>query len=41
MMFIYKTTKFAHVWTTIFDIRPIFVHQTSTEHAFLGDHFCQ
>ena len=32
-MFIYETAKFAPVWTTIFKIRPIFVHQTSNEHA--------
>ena len=33
MMFIYKTAKFAPVWTTILKIRAVFVDQTSTEHA--------
>ena len=33
MIFIYKTAKFAPVWTTILKIRAMFVHQTSTEHA--------
>ena len=32
-MFIYKTAKFAPVWTTILKMRAIFVHQTLTEHA--------
>ena len=37
MLFIYKTAKFAPVWTTAFKIRAIFVHQTLlTEHALLG-----
>ena len=35
MMFIYKTAKFASVWTTVLKIRAIFVHQTLTEHALL------
>ena len=36
MMFIYKTAKLiAPVWTTIFKIRAIFVHQPLTEHALL------
>ena len=34
-MFIYKTAKFAPVWTTVLKIRAIFVHQTLTEHALL------
>ena len=34
-MFIYKTAKFAPVWTTNLKIRAIFVHQTLTEHALL------
>ena len=34
-MFIYKIAKLAPVWTTSLKIRPIFVHQTSTEHAYL------
>ena len=33
MMFIYKTAKFAPVWTAIFKIRAIFVHQILIEHA--------
>ena len=33
MMFVYKTAKFAPVWTTILKIRAIFVRQTLTEHA--------
>ena len=33
MMFIYKTDKFAPIWTTTLKIRTIFVHQTVTEHA--------
>ena len=32
MVFIYKTAKFAPVWTTIFQIWVIFVHQTLTEY---------
>ena len=32
-MFIYKTAKFAPVWTTVLKIRAIFVHQTLTEHT--------
>ena len=32
-MLIYKTAKFAPVWTTILKIRAIFVHQTLTEHV--------
>ena len=35
MMFIYKTAKFAPIWTTILIISATFVHQTSTEHALL------
>ena len=35
MMFIYKTAKFASVWTTILKIQTIFVHQTLTEHHAL------
>ena len=33
MVFIYKTAKFAPVWTTILKIWAIFVHQSLTEHA--------
>ena len=33
MLFIYKTVKFALVWTTILKIWAIFVHQILTEHA--------
>ena len=33
MMFIYKTAKFAPVWTTVLKIWAIFVHRASTEHA--------
>ena len=33
MMFIYKTAKFAPVWTIILKIRGIFVHETLIEHA--------
>ena len=33
MMFIYKTAKFAPVWTAILKVQAIFVHQTLTEHA--------
>ena len=33
MMFIYKTAKFAPVWTTVLKRRAIFVHQTLTEYA--------
>ena len=33
MMSIYKTAKFAPVWTIILKIQAIFVHQTLTEHA--------
>ena len=33
MMFILKIAKFAPVWTTIFKIWAIFVHQTLTEHG--------
>ena len=33
MMFIYKTATFAPVWTIMFKICAIFVHQTLTEHA--------
>ena len=36
MIFIYKTTKFAPVWSTILKIRAIFVHQTVAEHALYG-----
>ena len=36
MMFIYKTAKFAPVWTTFLKLRVIFAHQTFTEHALLG-----
>ena len=36
-MFIYKTAKFALVWTTILKIRAIFVHQTLSEHALFGE----
>ena len=32
-MFIYKTAKFAPVWTTTLKIRSILVHQTLTEYA--------
>ena len=32
-MFIYKTAKFAPVWTIILKIRTIFIYQTLTEHA--------
>ena len=32
-MFIYKTAKFAPVWTIVLKIRTIFVHQTVTEDA--------
>ena len=32
-MFIYKTAKFAPVWTTLLKVRVTFVHQTLTEHA--------
>ena len=37
MMFIYKTAKFAPVWTTILKIHSIFVHQTLTEHTLYPD----
>ena len=41
-MFIYKTAKFAPVWTTILKIRAIFVHQTLTEHAlYTGNRFAE
>ena len=33
MMFIYKTAKFAPVWTTILKLGAIFVLQTLTERA--------
>ena len=33
MMFIYKTAKFASVWTIILKIRAIFVHQTLTKYG--------
>ena len=33
MMFIYKTGKFAAVWTSSLKIRAIFVRQILTEHA--------
>ena len=36
-MFIYKTTKFAPVWTTIPKIRGTFVHQTLTEHVLCSE----
>ena len=36
-MFIYKTAKFAPVWTTILKILPIFVHKTLPEHALCTD----
>ena len=35
MVFIYKTAKFAPVWSDILKILAIFVHQTLTEHALL------
>ena len=35
MIFIYKTVKFAPVWTTILKIRAISVHRTLTEHNML------
>ena len=41
MMFIYKTAKFAPVWTTIPKIQAIFVHQTLTEHALLKSSIMQ
>ena len=38
----YKTAKFAPVWTTILTKRAIFVQQTSTEHAlYQWQHFLQ
>ena len=36
-MSIYKTAKFAPVWTTILKIWAIFVHQTLNEHALSHD----
>ena len=33
MIIIYKTPKFALVWSTILKIRAIFVYQTWPEHA--------
>ena len=36
MTFIYKTSKFTPVWTTVLKIRAIYVHQTSTVFALLG-----
>ena len=38
MMFIYKTAKFAPVWTTLLKVRVTFVHQTLTEHAISHQH---
>ena len=38
IMFVYKTAKFAPVWTTIFKIHAIFVHETLNEHAL---HLCR
>ena len=37
MMFIYKTAKFALVWTTILKTQATFVHQTLTEHALFRE----
>ena len=33
MIFVYKTAKFAPVWTILLKIGAVYVHQTLTEHA--------
>ena len=37
-MFIYKTAKFAPVWSTILKIGATSVHQTLTEHSLFREY---